>query len=60
MTQIIANCQKHEIYHETQWTFGIQAILDAMNQLLGNIYQLSRHIIKDNSLWPQELPGNHT
>ena len=40
--------------------FGIQAILDAMNQLLGDIYQLSCHIIKDNSLWPQELPGNHT
>ena len=39
--------------------FGIQAILDAMNQLLGDIYQLSWHIIKDNSLWPQELPGNH-
>ena len=40
--------------------FGIQVILDAMNQLLGDIYQLSWHIIKDNSLWPQELPGNQT
>ena len=40
--------------------FGIQAIIDAINQLLGDIYQLSWHIIKVNTLWPQELPGNHT
>ena len=33
--------------------FGIQASLDAMNQL-------SWHIIKYSDLWPQELPGNHT
>ena len=53
---IITNCyefnifnQKHEFYPKMQWTFGIQANLDAMNQL-------SWHIIKYSNLWNQELP----
>ena len=36
-----------------QWTFGIQANLDAVNQL-------SWHNIKYSNLWTQELPENHT
>ena len=45
--------QKCEIYTEIQWMFGIQAILDTMNQL-------SCHIIKYSDLWQQELPENHS
>ena len=44
--------QKYEIYPKMKWTFGIQANLDAINQL-------SWHNIKYSNLWPQELPGNH-
>ena len=36
-----------------KWMCGIQASLDAVNQL-------SWHIIKYSNLWSQELPGNHT
>ena len=44
---------KHEIYTEMQWTFGIQAILDTINQL-------SWHLITFGTSWPQELPVDHT
>ena len=36
-----------------QWTFGIQAILDTINQL-------SWHLITFGIPWPQELPEDHT
>ena len=45
--------QKCEIYTEMQWTFGIQAILDTINQL-------SWHLITFGKSWPQELPVEHT
>ena len=45
--------QKCEIYTEIQWTFGIQAIPDIMNQL-------SCHIITYSDLWIQELPEIHS
>ena len=45
--------QKHEFYPKMQWTFGIQANLDTINQL-------SCHINRCSNLWTQELPGNHT
>ena len=44
--------QKCEIYTEMQWTFGIQAILDTINQL-------SWHLITFGKFWPQELPVEH-
>ena len=31
---MVVNTQKYEIYHEMYQTFGIQASLDAINQLL--------------------------
>ena len=45
--------QKCEIYTEMQWTFGIQAILDIINQL-------SWYLITFGKSWPQELPVEHT
>ena len=36
-----------------QWMFGIQAILDTINQL-------SWHLITFGKSWPQELPVEHT
>ena len=59
MTQVITSqqwiyqfSQKYEIYTEMQWTFGIQAILDTINQL-------SWHLITFGTCWPQELPVDH-
>ena len=34
MTQAITNYEKDEFYLKMKWMFGIQANLDAMNQLL--------------------------
>ena len=59
MTQVMTsqqekyqNRQKCEIYAEMQWMFGIQAILDTMNQL-------SWYLITFGICWPQELPVEH-
>ena len=64
MTQVITSQQwkpmklpKCEIYAQMQWTFGIQAILDAMNQLLRHLIRninTETHLVlvgHRNSLW---------
>ena len=60
MTQVITSqqwiyqfSQKYEIYTEMQWMFGIQAILDTINQF-------SWHLITFGTCWPQELPVDYT